>query len=109
MKLTMRERLLILNILPEQGGVATIRIAHELRQSLAPNEEEWEKFDFRQGEDDPGMLFWRQDIPQETEVEIGKKALKLIKEALEKVDENEGVTIDLIPLFDKFVIDEDGD
>ena len=106
MKLSMNERLRLLNILPEKGDITAIRVSHELRQNLAPSDEEWEEFGFFTEEDKPDMLFWNQEVPQERDVEISKAGKKLIEKALTELSENEGVTLDLIPLFDKFVEEE---
>ena len=109
MELTMAERLLLLNVLPEKGDITTIRVLHDLQQSLGPTSEEQEEFGFFADEEKPGMIFWNTELPQEKEIEISKAASKLIKDRLLGVSEKGEVTVDLIPLFDKFVIEEDED
>ena len=109
MKLTMAERMRLLNVLPESGGIAEIRIANDLRLALAPSEEEYEEYGFFTDEEKPGMLFWNVEAEKEAEIKISKPAKKLIEAALLKVDEEGQVTVDLISLFDKFVIDEEGE
>ncbi len=46
MKLTVLERLLLLNLLPEAGNLTTIRIVRELRESLSFTEDEHEVLRF---------------------------------------------------------------
>ena len=107
MRLSMTERLLLLNLLPEQGDVATIRVVHDLRQNLAPSDEEYEECGFFTQEDKPNMLFWDKEKETQKEMEISRAAREVIKKSLLRVSDEEQVTADLIPLFDKFVIEED--
>ena len=107
MKLSMAERMRLLSVLPETGRMQTIRIVNDLRLALSPTEEEYEEFGFFEDPEKPNMVFWKQDIPQERDIDISKAAKGIIKDALLKVDEQEQVTADLIPLFDKFVIEEE--
>lgn len=107
MKLTVFERLRLGGILPESGSVDTIRIVHDLIQTLGLTEEEYERYGVHSDENNPERLVWNSEIPQETEIEIGKKAKKVIRDALIQLDESQGVTVDLIPLFDKFVSEGD--
>ena len=103
MELTVKERILLADILPGSGDISTIRISNDLRNDLSFSEEEHDIYGFRSPEENPNAIFWDMDAPQEKDIEIGKKASKLIEDALKKLDENGGVTVDHISLFDKFM------
>lgn len=45
-KLTIAERLQLLNVLPPQGDIITIKIIRKLRETLSPNEQEHEEYGF---------------------------------------------------------------
>ena len=92
MKLSMTERLLLLNILPEQGDVATIRVVHDLRQKLAPSDKEYEECGFFTEEDKPNMLFWDKEKETQKEMKFSKAAQNVVKKSLLKVSDEEQVT-----------------
>ena len=109
MELTVKERILLADILPGSGDISTIRISNDLRNSLGFTEEEHETYGFHSPEDNPNAILWNMEPPQERDIEMGKKAKELIVSALKKLDEEGGVTVDHISLFDKFIGDgEDG-
>lgn len=45
-KLTIGERLQLLNVIPAQGNITTIKILRKLRETLSPNEQEYEEYGF---------------------------------------------------------------
>ena len=55
MDLTVRERLLLLQILPRQGDLTTIKIVRRLREELSFDEDEHRQLNFQQTD---GQLTW---------------------------------------------------
>ena len=100
MDLTIHERLLLLNALPKEGDLTTIRIVRELREALSPTEEEHKKHSITVAED--GSVSWKNDAP--AAIELGAKAREIAVKALEALDKAGSVTEAHLSLFDKFGI-----
>ena len=92
MKLSMRDRFVLLNILPPEGDIATIKIVHRLRQDLAPTEQEFKDYKITQNE---GQVMWDDNMEKKKgpqEKKIGPKAFMLIEGAFEKLDKEKKLT-----------------
>ncbi|GAG99474.1 unnamed protein product, partial [marine sediment metagenome] len=88
MRLSMRDRFVLLNVLPAEGDIATIKIVHRLRQDLAPTEKEFKDYKIVQKEQ---QVVWDDAMEQKRgpqEKKIGPKAFILIEEAFEKLSKD---------------------
>ena len=101
MKLTVMERLMCLGILPEAGNFVTMRMRQELILKLGLTTEEITEYDVKQLEG--GSVQWRQDLPQEKEIDVKPTEIVEIKKNLEKMDKDEKLTPQHISLYEKFV------
>ena len=97
MLLSVRDRVIILNILPAQGSIATLRIIRQLQDDCGFSEEENEKFKFVQVE---GRVGWDND--ESKEIPIGPVAAGVIKTQLETLSENSALPIDYLDLYERF-------
>ena len=100
MKLNLLERLMIQSILPKEANFVTLKIMNNLRQSVAPSEEEYKEFEIKQIND---RIIWNVLGNEPKEIEIGEKASDVIKDALKELDKEKKLTQDLFTLFEKFV------
>lgn len=94
-----KTRITLLNILPREADVMTVRILKDLKADLGMSEEEIKRINLRQ----EGMgLVWdkTKDIPKE--VAIGPTGRGVIKSTLEKMDREKKITDDILPLWDMF-------
>lgn len=99
MKLTIRERLIALSLLPNEGNILYLRARQELNGKLNFSLEEIEKYGIKQeGE----QILW-QDVPDEFEIDITPAEKQLIAQALREKDEAEKLNEESISLYDKFV------
>ncbi len=89
MKLCIGERMGLLNILPEQGTIATMRVLRDLRHDLGFSEEELEEAGIKQTED---RLTWKPSASIEKDIAIGPAARDVVLEAIEDLDAKSGVT-----------------
>lgn len=105
MKLSVLERLVLLNVLPAQGTVTTIRIVSDLRKALSFSEAEHKKLKFNQLND--GTTRWEARSLKDKEIDIGSTAQSIISEALKELSVAEKMTADLLSVWDKFVKDKD--
>ena len=104
MELTVKERLLLLSILPQEGSFTTIKIIRKLREELSFSEEEHEELGFRESD---GKVGWDEGAEKMKEVEIGLKATDVVAAALKELDRKNSLHVDHFSLFEKFVLDEE--
>ena len=99
-ELSVKDRLVLLNILPEQSSLATLRIVRELREGLSFSEEEHQATTMRNLDD--GRLMWEEGMVPDKEIEIGPKAASVIRDALAKLDQSDELTMDHLDMCDEF-------
>jgi len=106
MKLQMRDRLVLLNILPAEGDITTIKIVHRLKMELAPSEKEVADYNIKQ---ENGQVIWddaREKKIGAQEKKIGAKAYSIIEEAFEKLNKEKKLTEGHLETFLKFSADD---
>jgi len=104
MTLTIKDRLLLLTVLPREGNIVTLRIIRKLRESLSFSEEEHARLGLVEKDN---QVSWRTDVPQESEIDIGAKATKIVENTLQDLDKQKKLTEEFLPLWDKFLPAED--
>lgn len=100
MELSVRERLILLNSLPQHGNMADLKVIRKLQESLSFSEDEHKKFKFAQ---DGETVRWDDNVEQGAEIEIGEKANDIIVKALADLNKQNKLTIDHLDLYEKFV------
>ena len=101
--LSVRDRILLLGLLPREGNFLTLRILSDFRQGLGFTEKELSDFNIRQvGE----QLTWDKGVNRE--FLIGKRTKDIIIESLTTLDKQEKLREEHIPLYLIFIGDEDG-
>ncbi len=101
MKLTILERVLLQQILPQEGNIVTLRIIRDLRKNLGFTEEEIKKCNIRVDEEKQ-MTLW-DDNEYAIDIPIGEKAIDIIVESLKRKDSELILTEQHIPLYERFV------
>ena len=101
MLLTLKERLLLLNILPREGDLLTQRVVRDLQNNLGVKDEEFKEYNIQSLPD--GKVTW--DMAKDTgkDFVIGKKADEIICSTLTELDKQKKVTADFLSLYDKFM------
>jgi hypothetical protein len=105
MELNIKQRLMLLSVVPVEGVRMTdLRIARELQLKLGFSEEEQQRFGFVQ---DGERLEWnlKADVP--VDIKIGPRGQVLIRDALKQMEEEKTLTVDHVDLWDLFGCDED--
>jgi hypothetical protein len=102
-QLSIGDRLRLLNILPPEGDLTTIRIVRELRESLSFTEAELADAQIKMDETDGQVVTrWKQgSIPDKT-IDIGPKAAELIRSALGELDKAKKLRPEHLVLIDMF-------
>ena len=100
MDLTVMDRLLLLNVLPAEGDITTLRIVRQLREELSFSEQEHTDLNIQHTPE--GQITWTPtDVTKA--VEFGTKAHKLVSKALKKLNDDNKLTAQYIDLYDKFI------
>jgi len=100
MLLSVFDRLILLNILPKEGDITTLKIIRTLKDNLSFSEDEHKSLEFKHEGD---QIAWQQgaDIPKE--IEIGEKATDIIIESLKSLNKAKKLTEAHLPLYEKFI------
>jgi hypothetical protein len=102
MKLGVLDRLTLLNVLPPEGDLLTIRIVHGLRQRLSFTEEEHAALKFTKSADGQQIL-WKKEADKEVDIEIGSKAEQIIRDRLNELSNQKKLTEMHISICEKFL------
>ena len=104
MFLSVKERLMLLSIVPAQGDFLTLKIVRKLREELSFSEEEHSLLQFRQDQAS-GMTRWSDTGEKQIvkDVQIGEKAIDIIADGLKKLNDEKKLTMDTMELYEKFV------
>jgi len=103
MELTIRERLMLNSILPAQGDIVTLKIVQELKMALAFSEEEIAEHDIVTS--DEGVRWNPESDEYVRDISIGPRAMGVIVEELERLNNAKELTANFISLYDKFMED----
>lgn len=104
MKLSVRQRLLLLPVLPEKGSLLTIRIVRELREALSFDEGEIAELNLVQND---GRVFWDESKEGDgKEIDIGPRAQTIILDRLKELDGSQALAIDHLEICDLFGYNE---
>lgn len=116
MKLNVRERLILLRILPKEGNALTLKVLRLLREDLSFSDEDLTELEFKEpGEEyiengitkivQPGQLMWKQEADVGKEIMMEPARKDLVVKSLKKLDREEKLTEDMLSLYEKFVED----
>jgi hypothetical protein len=101
MELNVTERLMLLNMLPVEANITTLRLLRTLKEDLSFNEEENKSLNFVQ---DGEQLRWNIEAAETVkDVTIGEIMTVLIAGILTKLNTEEKLTEGHINLYDKFM------
>lgn len=100
MMMSVGERLMLLQILPLQGSIVTLRINRELSNKVALSEEELKLFDVKH---EDKKISWNSSGNQEKEIVIGEKESDIIVDSLKKLDAEQRLVPQMMSLWDKFI------
>lgn len=104
MDLTIKERIQLLGCLPQRGNILTLRIVWDLQRELALDEKEIKAFGVKEvGMGEQRGFIWDETKVKVKDVQIGEKAMDIIKEALKKLSDGNALPLDHMPLYERFV------
>jgi len=106
MELTIAERFVLLNMLPQQGDITTVKIVRRLREALSFSEQEHVDYEIHTEPDGNGRAFFRWNPSKSgavKDVEIVGVGRKLVVEALQRMEQEKSLTESHVTLWDKFM------
>ena len=98
MKLSVIERITLMQILPKEANYLTFKILINLKSALSFNEKEYKDFGMQEKD---GQIHWKKSVNKE--IEIGEKAKEIISSALMELDKAGKLTEVSYLLYEKFV------
>ncbi|MFC1535737.1 hypothetical protein ACFL4H_00055 [Candidatus Neomarinimicrobiota bacterium] len=98
--LTVKERIGVANLLPEQGDITNLRQIRALREDLAFTDEENDKWKI---ERENMMIRWDENLIEEVEKEFSDRMFKVVSRKLKELNKTHKLTEDMISLYEKFV------
>ena len=101
MNLTIRERIIVLSILPKEGNYAMLKILTNLRMSLAFTEEEVKGWHIVSDVATMATT-WDEDV-EAVEIPIGEKATDIIVDAFKKLDQENRLVAEMIDTYERFI------
>jgi hypothetical protein len=104
MELSLADRLKLIQILPEQGNAATLRVVLDFQTALAPSDQELTEWEIRNEKlpDGRDVTAWNNEKAKAKEIEITPARLNLIKDGLKKLDDSKSMALSMLPLYEKF-------
>ena len=91
-----KERLILLQILPTQGSLSEMVEIMDLAKQLKLNDEEKNSVSFN--EDSKGNITWDIDKDPNIDITISSDMIKILKETINKLDKDKKITPQLVDL-----------
>ena len=104
-KLKIKERLILLNILPDQGNFATLKLVRKLREKLSFTEQENNEYEIELSNDGKSVKWNPEKDSIEKDMEFGDFENDLIKSRLKALDEEKKLNDNHYSIYEKFVGD----
>lgn len=93
------ERLTLLQLLPGEGDITTLRIMRDLSSSLGFSEDEIKNLNLK---NEGSRVIWDTTADKPKDVEIGTAALGKIREVFKKLSDSQKLQIAHVPLYERF-------
>lgn len=106
MDLTLKERIVLLGVLPKEGDFKTLKQLRQCRESLAMTDEEIKVLKVVSNPQ-TGMVNWTEPVegePYKADIEIKDSVMELIVDALVQADKQKKLNEDTFDLYEKFVV-----
>lgn len=96
------DRLRLLQLLPREGNLVTLRIVRDLRRELSFSEEELAALGVVENQA-AQTIKWDTEHEVPKDIPIGLRALTLIVDLLRERDQQKKMTVELLDLYERFV------
>jgi len=103
MEFSITDRVALLNVLPKEGDIRTLKLMRKLREDLSFSEKEIQDFKIKV---EGGMMMWDAAVAQCVDIEIGPTMLEVIRNSFETLNKQKMLKEIHIDLYDRFVKEE---
>ena len=101
MRLSVSDRLHLLDILPSMGDVTTLLVVRDAQDAIGFTDEEVERLKFTRDED---RVYWDEKADgQEMDIALTKPAVDVVINRLREMSERKQLRIELLPLYERFL------
>jgi hypothetical protein len=100
MKLSIKERLILQGLLPQQGSMLTMTIVQEVQDKIKITSDEISKLNMKETKQG---ITWDAEKEIELELELNDSIKKVLKESAQKADKEEKVTTENLSLIQKLI------
>jgi len=103
MELGILDRLVLLQVVPKQGDITTIKLVQDFISECGFSEEELEEYKI--GETAQGGAKWDdpEDNPYTKDVSIGDRLFRMIKKEFQNLNKKKQLQLSHIKVYDKFI------
>ena len=98
MKLSVYDRLILLNVLPAEGDITTLRIIRDLSKELGFSDKEYQKLSIRQ---EGGTVQWDTTVESDKDIEIGVTGSALLLDVLQKMSDGETLSLSQLDIYER--------
>jgi len=100
MKFGIQERLVLLNVLPQQGDAVTLRILRDFQTEVSFTEEEKKAVNLVSSN---GQITWNAPDYKPKDIEVGDTMKEIVVGVLKGLNAGKKLTQHSLPLYDRFV------
>ncbi len=104
MLLNVKQRLLLLNILPDESDYITLKVIRKQQDLLSFSDEELQRLKVKHEGD---LYTWDEKVDEPVEIEISESARGVIKMAFRRLDSDGQLKVEFLPLYEHFMEGED--
>ena len=104
-KLNVYERLLAMQLLPQEGNYITLKLIRDLSSKLGLSADEMKEYDIKQLQDKEGksQVSWNAKGNEGKDIDFKEKEVDLIKDVLAGFDKDKKLEQKYFTLYEKFV------
>ena len=107
MKLTIPERIALLNLLPTKGGFVTLSLVSDMREAIRITPTEIKKAAIQELPDGRLTMNNEAALSLKKEIPFDQTARAIIETAIKECDNKKQLTLDQLPLYRKFMLAEE--
>lgn len=102
-KLGVLERIVLLNTLPVEGDLLTLKVIQEAKSKVAFSEKELKEFEIKRNPANPNEIKWDEKKDTGKIIELSDIVCQLVKDKLIKMNTEKKLHEQHISLYEKFV------
>ena len=101
MDFDVRDRLILLNVIPVQGNLVTLKMVRVLREELGFDNDEYQAFNLRT---EGGSFHWDETKERSKEVSVPITMQELIISAFGKLSKENALHLEHVDLYERFML-----